>query len=222
MRVLKCDQGSALVSNRAAHLDERGTAAANPPGLQRPNGHTEKIRGLIFVKGRIRIGLGGRYHRFVHLRALIAMVSYRLRFSSNSYNVKLHANALIFYEISLRCGSTVTKHHRPPKLPPLVKTLPSAFASVQRQVGRDWYQTPEHKAWRIAVLKRAGWRCQAIGISGERCKNAAPDHRLYADHIVEIEDGGSPTNLGNGQCLCHAHHTMKTALMRSERAREGR
>ena len=107
------------------------------------------------------------------------------------------------------------------KLPPLVKALPSFFASQQRKAGREWYQTPEHKAWRRAVLDRAGWRCQAILISGERCKNAAPGHRLYADHIVEIEDGGSPTDLDNGQCLCHAHHGAKTALMKSERHREG-
>lgn len=112
----------------------------------------------------------------------------------------------------------MSKHRRPRRLPPLVKILPSPFASAQRKVDRDWYQTPEHKAWRRAVLDRAGWRCQAVLLtSGERCKKAAPDHRLYADHVIEIEDGGSPTDLGNGQCLCYSHHGMKTALMRSER-----
>lgn len=103
------------------------------------------------------------------------------------------------------------------KLPPLIKALSSPFANLHRKVDRDWYQKPEHRAWRSAVLKRAGWRCQAILISGERCKHASPSHRLYADHIVEIEDGGSPTDLSNGQCLCHGHHEAKTALMKSER-----
>lgn len=111
------------------------------------------------------------------------------------------------------------QRHRLHKLPPLVKVLPSAFANQQRKVDRDWYQTPEHRAWRRTVLNRAGWRCEAVLISGERC-SAAPQHRLYADHIIEIEDGGSPSDPANGQCLCHAHHERKTALMKSERGRE--
>lgn len=72
------------------------------------------------------------------------------------------------------------------------------------------YQTPEHAAWRRAVIARAAKRCQLCGRSG--C-------RLFADHIIEIRDGGAPTDPGNGQALCGACHTRKTAAARAARLR---
>ncbi|MES0168232.1 HNH endonuclease [Mesorhizobium sp. M0027] len=75
--------------------------------------------------------------------------------------------------------------------------------------------TPEHRAWRNQVLKRAGYRCQAID-EGRRCYVTAPA-RLFADHIKERKDGGAPLDVTNGQCLCGRHHTLKTAAARSER-----
>lgn len=77
--------------------------------------------------------------------------------------------------------------------------------------------TAEHKAWRKAVLERAGYRCQAIE-NGQRCTKAAPDHRLFADHIVERKDGGAKLDPANGRCLCGSHHTQKTLAARLKRA----
>jgi 5-methylcytosine-specific restriction protein A len=34
---------------------------------------------------------------------------------------------------------------------------------------------------------------------------------MFADHIVEIKDGGALLDLRNGQCLCGSHHEIKTA-----------
>ena len=34
--------------------------------------------------------------------------------------------------------------------------------------------------------------------------------RLFADHIVELRDGGNPFELANGQALCGSCHTIKT------------
>ena len=39
----------------------------------------------------------------------------------------------------------------------------------------------------------------------------------HADHIVEIEDGGSPYSLSNLKSLCRSCHTTKTNLVRAER-----
>src|SRR5690242_17323563 len=75
--------------------------------------------------------------------------------------------------------------------------------------------TREHRAWRWAVLQRAGHRCEAID-DGKRCEVRAPA-RLFADHIVERKDGGAPLDPRNGQCLCGSHHTLKTAAARSAR-----
>lgn len=62
-------------------------------------------------------------------------------------------------------------------------------------------------------MERARWRCQAVE-GGERCRARG---RLYADHIIEIEDGGAKLDPGNGQALCHAHHEAKTAAARAAR-----
>lgn len=79
--------------------------------------------------------------------------------------------------------------------------------SLRNEVN-PYYQSQEHKKWRSAVLRRAGFKC-------ERC--GRDDGRLYADHIVEIKDGGSPTELSNGQALCASCHTLKTNVEREKR-----
>ncbi len=78
------------------------------------------------------------------------------------------------------------------------------------------YATPEHKAWSAAVFKRAGGRCQAPG-----CTKAWPEHRMFADHIAERSDGGADFDPSNGQLLCGAHHSAKTARARAVRAGRG-
>ena len=79
------------------------------------------------------------------------------------------------------------------------------------------YQTPEHRTWRDAVLKRAGSRCEARDDRGNRCTKAAPAHRMFADHIKELFDGGAKNDIQNGQCLCGSHHTAKTMQARAAR-----
>ena len=74
------------------------------------------------------------------------------------------------------------------------------------------YQSPEHKAWRLAVMRRAGWKCQHPG-----CGRGSPQHRLFADHIIELKDGGAPLDPANGQALCGEHHTSKTVQARAAR-----
>lgn len=78
------------------------------------------------------------------------------------------------------------------------------------------YHSEEHKRWREQVLLSAGFRCQWIE-NGSRCTRAAPQHRLFADHIKELRDGGAPFDAVNGQCLCGAHHTRKTVQARAKR-----
>jgi hypothetical protein len=40
---------------------------------------------------------------------------------------------------------------------------------------------------------------------------------MFADHIVELRDGGSRTDPLNGQCLCGKHHSLKTYRAKMER-----
>lgn len=72
------------------------------------------------------------------------------------------------------------------------------------------YSTPEYRRWRAAVVERAGHRCQ-----GKGCDYSGGV--LYADHIVEIQDGGAEFDLTNGQALCPSCHTKKTHAARDAR-----
>lgn len=74
--------------------------------------------------------------------------------------------------------------------------------------------TPEHRAWRLGVMQRAGWRCEAVD-HGVRCGKRAPGHRLFADHVVERKDGGALD--GAGRALCGEHHALKTNAERAKR-----
>lgn len=94
-------------------------------------------------------------------------------------------------------------------LPARLVTQSTAIAALPRKEADPHYLTPEHRAWRLAVLKQAGFRCQAVG--------CAATGRLYADHVRELRDGGAPLDLANGQALCATHHALKTADTRAQR-----
>jgi 5-methylcytosine-specific restriction protein A len=99
-------------------------------------------------------------------------------------------------------------------LQPKIKTLDTRTVKPPEKTADKYYATPEHQAWRKKVLYRAGWRCE-WNEDGKRCEKRAPTHRMIADHIVEIRDGGDP--LGEGQCLCVAHNTLKGIQARDRR-----
>jgi 5-methylcytosine-specific restriction protein A len=102
-------------------------------------------------------------------------------------------------------------------LRPRVPYLDNRIAPPPRQID-PVYNTPKFRAWRTAIVARAGGRCEAVD-HGHRCTKVWPEHRVYADHIVELSDGGQPFDLNNGQCLCASHHEIKTAAVRANRAK---
>lgn len=99
---------------------------------------------------------------------------------------------------------------RLPVLRSTLSPLSTHAAPPQPKVKAAHYYTPEHRAWSRAVIARAGRACQACSRSGTR---------LFADHIVELQDGGAPFDLANGQALCGACHSSKTARARADRQR---
>jgi 5-methylcytosine-specific restriction protein A len=101
-------------------------------------------------------------------------------------------------------------------LPTLVRVRDTRTTRLQRRQIDPVYGTPEFQAWRTSVIERAGYRCEAID-NGYRCSRAKPKHRMYADHIIELRDGGQPFDLNNGQCLCASHHELKTMQARARR-----
>ncbi|GAA0262735.1 hypothetical protein LNAOJCKE_5197 [Methylorubrum aminovorans] len=99
-------------------------------------------------------------------------------------------------------------------LAPRLGTLDTRTARPAPKQADPELLTPEHKAWRQEVLKRAGWKCQAPGCAVHGRRGGV---RLYADHIVERRDGGDPLDPKNGQALCPSHHQKKTAAERARR-----
>jgi 5-methylcytosine-specific restriction protein A len=102
---------------------------------------------------------------------------------------------------------------------PRLRNLQSRIAIIDTQTAKPapkvadaLYSTPEYRAWRNKVITRALGRCQWPG-----CTRAEP--RMFADHIIEVKDGGAPYDPTNGQCLCGRHHSLKTARVRAARQR---
>lgn len=98
---------------------------------------------------------------------------------------------------------------------PLLTAIDTRTVKPPPKVADSELLTPEHRAWREAVLRRAGYRCEAVD-DGRRCERQAPA-RMFADHIIERSDGGAALDPENGQCLCGSHHTRKTAAARAAR-----
>ncbi len=102
-------------------------------------------------------------------------------------------------------------------LKPRIATLDTRTAKPLPKEAAAHYQTPEHRAWALAVKRRAGWRCEHVE-NGERCRNRHPTSVIYADHRVEIRDDLSRAlDPANGQALCPVHHTTKTIEERRKR-----
>jgi len=102
-------------------------------------------------------------------------------------------------------------------LAPRLRLVDTAPVKLPPKVKDAVYTTPEFQRWRALVVERAGGRCEATDPHGHRCSRATPAYRMYADHIEELNDGGSLFDLANGQCLCASHHAIKTTAMRSRR-----
>jgi 5-methylcytosine-specific restriction protein A len=104
-------------------------------------------------------------------------------------------------------------------LAPSVRKMDTRTVKVAPKTADPELLTKEHQAWASAVLRLAGRRCQEIE-NGKRCTRAWPEHRMYADHIVERRDGGALYDVKNGMCRCASHHTRKTIAERARRMAE--
>jgi 5-methylcytosine-specific restriction endonuclease McrA len=94
-------------------------------------------------------------------------------------------------------SSRIARHDTRTALPPVKQPDPH-------------YSSRAHRNWRAAVIARAGHACQRCGRRGGR---------LFADHVVELRDGGAALDVTNGQALCAACHTTKTVAARATRMR---
>jgi len=101
----------------------------------------------------------------------------------------------------------------------MVRTIDTRTTPLPPKQKDPVYNTPEFRAWRAVVVQRAGGRCEAVDAFGLRCTKAEPEHRMYADHRIELRDGGALLDINNGQCLCASCHEHKTYAARAQRMR---
>ena len=103
------------------------------------------------------------------------------------------------------------------RLDPSVGMLDVRVAQSEPKRADSIYSDPRYLAFRAAVIQRAGFRCEHVE-NGIRCtRSRAGGHRMMADHIVELKDGGAPFDPGNGQCFCVQHNTLKGIKARAAR-----
>lgn len=95
----------------------------------------------------------------------------------------------------------------PPRLRPSAPVL-----EPSPKVADELYTSSEYRIWREEVMRRGGWRCCVSG-----CGRGRLDGRLYADHIVEVKDGGERFDPANGQVMCASCHVKKGAVERRKR-----
>lgn len=81
------------------------------------------------------------------------------------------------------------------------------------KIADDIYSTPEYAAWRTIVVDRAHGYCQDPECDTPHRKPS----RLFADHVVELRDGGAPFDPTNGLARCGSCHTRKTLVERAKR-----
>lgn len=96
--------------------------------------------------------------------------------------------------------------------PAIARTVDARSVKPPVKTAEPFYLTPRYRAWREAVVARAGRRCEHRG-----CRAAEPWDRMFADHVIEIRDGGAEYDLANGMCLCGRHHSLKTMQARARR-----
>ena len=96
--------------------------------------------------------------------------------------------------------------------PPRIATRDTRRVLPPPKIRASIYGTAEFAEWRAAVIRRSGGFCQS-----PTCANRLRKTRLYADHVVELRDGGQPFDLANGQALCGSCHQAKTLASRAVR-----
>jgi 5-methylcytosine-specific restriction enzyme A len=102
----------------------------------------------------------------------------------------------------------------------LQRRIDSKVLKVKSKEVEPFYKSSDYLRWREIVIAKAGYRCEALDEgTGRRCLKSEPRHRMFADHIIERQDGGAPFDPANGKCLCGGHHTFKTVQARASRLR---
>jgi 5-methylcytosine-specific restriction enzyme A len=93
-------------------------------------------------------------------------------------------------------------------LPNRIALLDTRSAKLPPKRADPFYLSPEWRDLVADLLRLRGRRCQQCGRTNTR---------IYADHILELADGGARLDHSNVQLLCGACHTRKSQAERARR-----
>lgn len=102
--------------------------------------------------------------------------------------------------------------------PPRIATRDTRAVKPPAKTADPHYLTPEHRAWRSEVIRRAGGQCQDREHDPRRPRQGV---RLFADHIRELRDDGAALDPANGEARCGACHARVTLARRAVRMGRG-
>jgi hypothetical protein len=100
-------------------------------------------------------------------------------------------------------------------LRPALAVLDARTALPPPKVVDPFYLSPAWRSLVTEIVRERGSLCQ-----DPLCKRANRlVHRIFGDHVVELQDGGAPLDKSNILLRCGACHTRKTLATRAERQR---
>ena len=105
---------------------------------------------------------------------------------------------------------------RVPSIASRIVAIDTRSAVPPPKTAEPIYASREYAEWRRIVISRAHGYCQ-----DPSCKY--PNRygiRLFADHVIELKDGGAPFDPSNGLARCGSCHTIKTVAERIKRSAE--
>jgi 5-methylcytosine-specific restriction enzyme A len=99
------------------------------------------------------------------------------------------------------------------RLKPRLAAAPSRIRPPAKVVD-PFYDSPEWRTLVARIISSRGRRCEQCGRTHDE---AGQPIRVYADHIVEIKDGGPLLDPTNVQLKCGPCHGAKTQAERTKR-----
>ena len=98
-------------------------------------------------------------------------------------------------------------------LPPQVAKLDTRTAPLPPKESDPFYLSREWRALVAKIKRERGDVCEDPHCKGPHSRG----QRIYADHVVEIQDGGAKLDASNVLLRCARSHSLKTARERNKR-----
>lgn len=97
---------------------------------------------------------------------------------------------------------------------PVVRSLSMRAAEPPVKQTAAIYRSPEWRSLVATIVAQRGRICEDPHCDGRTHRRGM---RVFADHVIELKDGGPAFDPGNIMLRCGASHSLKTARVRAAR-----